>query len=392
MKSSKLKKGKAKETNVLVIAGEASGDSLGASILRRMNELETPLQMKFWGCGGHKMERENVEILYDIQQLETIGIIEAIQKIFTLKLYARKILEKAIQTNTKNAILIDYPGFNLYLSKYLKKWGIRCYMVVSPQIWAWNYKRVHKIKKYIDLVLCLYHFEVDIYKKEGIEACFIGHPLVKEIQNKKRVFRSLDHLKESGKPKIALLPGSRKSEIKKHITKILILAKRLRKKYPKAIFYITTPNSEATEYIKKYPLPAYVKLLPEKTDEVLANVDAAVACSGTVTLQCALWRTPFVLIYVTSFLSYMIAKNIIYLPYLGIINVLGGKFITKEFIQYDLKVNDLIPEVERLISDNEYRKRMIHEFDHIFKAYYRKNSISMAASVLGKKLGGGSDK
>jgi len=383
-------KNQSKDKNILIIAGEDSGDLLGASIVKELKKLNTHL--KFFGFGGQLLKAENVEILKTTEELAIIGIAEVIKNYRRLIRYMKDIVKECNMRNVKHAILVDYPGFNIKLAKLLKKHNITCYQVVSPTIWVWHYKRIFKIKRYYHSVLCLYDFEKEIYEKENVKAEFIGHPIVEKINisiaNKKNhldVLHSKFNNFKSEKS-IALLPGSRNSEINKNMPFLIELA-QVYHDYDKSInFYIAVSQENAKKISKNFQLSNYINIIEGDSHIVIQNCHSAVACSGTVTLEAALLKTPFVLIYKTSFISYQIFKRLLKLPFIGMVNILRKKFVTQEFIQKEMTIENVFIELKKIQEDNFYRKTMINEFNKINENLGNGDASLKAGNYLYKQI------
>ncbi len=283
--------------------------------------------------------------------------------------------------------MIDYPGFNLHLAKKLSKLDIQCHFIVSPQIWAWNYKRIYKIKKYVKNILCLYEFETKIYKRHNISAHFMGHPLIENIRVKTRNINNSFNKKYTQKY-ISLLPGSRRREIDRILPFILKLCKKFIEKNnnnENIQFLLPCPNDKnLIKKIKQYTAPYknLVKLMPGQVHEALSKSYAAIACSGTITLECLAWRVPFCLLYATSWPTYFIFKQLIKISHIGIVNIMAGKLVHQEFIQGNLKEKNVLPEFTKIMFDQLYRKNMLKEFEHILKRIPEEDPVKKATSII----------
>ncbi|MES0492148.1 MAG: lipid-A-disaccharide synthase [Leptospirales bacterium] len=375
--------------SVLVVAGEASGDTLGGAIIAAWKKQKSfnKKNMDFWGYGGPQMEKVGVRTIRSVDELATIGFWEGLKKYRKLKGYAHDLANMCKEAGVKHAVLIDYPGFNLYLASLLKADNIEVYLVVSPQIWAWHYSRIHKIKKFVHSVLCLYKFETAIFEKEGVNSHFIGHPVVdkiKEAQIKLKSKANKLKTKYKNRIRIAILPGSRISEIKRHLPFMLECARRFKSSHTDAEFFIPTPTDTIDDLVHTYELPEYVHVYKADSHLILQSTSAAIACSGTVTLECSLFNLPFLLIYQTSFVTYHIAKRLIQGEYIGLVNIIGKKPITKEFIQNDMKLEPVLEELDRLLTDKPYRKQMLANLREVNKNVISKNPAEKAAALLAK--------
>ncbi|MDH4261821.1 MAG: lipid-A-disaccharide synthase [Spirochaetia bacterium] len=374
--------------SILIVAGETSGDILGAAIIGQFKKLSAE-KYAFWGFGGSTMNQAGIEITKDIQELSVIGFWEAIINYRRLSNYLDKLVIEAQKKKITAAILIDYPGFNLKLAEKLSAFNIPVYQVVSPQVWAWHFSRIYKIKKFIKAVLCLYKFELNIYKEKGIPATFIGHPIVQKVNDFKHKHKiEITKIKKNLKniKKIALLPGSRTSEIKRHLPFLIDAAIQFNKKHPETIFEIPSASDHTSKLIKEYGLPEFVSVRSDAPYITLATSDSGIVCSGTATLECALFNLPFLLIYKTSWLTYFLGKRLIKLPYIGLVNILNNGFITKEFIQSDMKSKPVLNELEKINYDHMYIKNMIHAFDKVKAEVSSKNPAITAAQFFIKNL------
>jgi len=369
---------------LLIVAGEASGDNLGAAVIKSLKKKDKT-RYSFAGCGGINMKKTGVNILFDIDTMATIGFLEALQNYKKLKKIAHALVKYCLEKNIKNVILIDFPGFNLHLAKLLSKKNINSYLIVSPQIWAWHYSRIKTIKENIKAVLCLYPFELEIYQKESIQATYIGHPVLDLINHSKVSLKSkVQSLKNKFKSKkiIALLPGSRISEIKKHLSFMLNVAAKYHQHNQNTIFLLPTPTETIYNMVKEFDLPEYIHIIKEGSHLVLQSAEAAIACSGTITLECALFNLPHLIIYKTSWLTYWIGKLIVNLKYIGIVNIILKKLVTKEFIQFDMKLEPVYEELNKIMKDQKYKKIILSEFKKLQNVMGKPGAAENAASYL----------
>lgn len=391
---------------VLIVAGEESGDILGGAIVREvLNKHNRALWPQppsvakaahrppwLWGCGGQRMAAAGVEIFYPAEKLATIGFWEAAVNYRRLTKIIDQIVAQAVANGTREAWLIDFPGFNLILAKKLKAQGIACTMIVSPTVWAWKYKRVFKIRERFARVLCLYDFEPAIYEKIGVEAHYIGHPLTSETTAlQKKLAATGNPLKRDAKlrdifknktPIIAVMPGSRPAELQHHTRRILDGIRLFHKKHPDFAFVIPAANTRIHDLLSRYDLPPNTYLTEFGAPYVLDVATAAIACSGTVTLECALFNVPHLILYRSSWMSYGIFKGVVRIPYIGMVNVLAGKFIAQEFLQHRLTAFNIAVELEKLIFDRHYRNAQQGELRQIVKRLTAFEPAKKAAEIL----------
>lgn len=378
-----------REVRVLIVAGEESGDILGGAIAREVARLA---KHRLWGCGGRRMRDAGVEIAVPSEELATVGFWEAAKNYRRLSKIIDRLVAQAVETGTTEAWLIDFPGFNLLLAKKLKAKGIRCSMIVSPTVWAWKYNRVFKIRDRFERVLCLYDFEPEIYNKIGVEAHYIGHPLtVETAELKKRFAREGNPLKKipylksvfaQKKSLIAIMPGSRPAEIQQHTQRILEGVRLFQKTNPHCAFILPAANAKIHDMLSRFKLPENTYLVELSAPYVLNVASAAIACSGTVTLECALWGVPHLILYRGSWMSYAIFKRVIRIPYIGMVNVLAGRFIVQEFLQHRLTALNIAGELHRILHDAAYRETQRAELGRIARRLTAYEPARQAAKIL----------
>ena len=352
---------------ILISAGELSGDRLAAEILHELPKCTA------WGLGGPSLLAAGVTCLQTIDNLETIGFNEAISKYLAYKKLMLKIASMAAENGTKEAILVDYSGFHLRLAGYLKANGIRCFLIVSPQIWAWRYGRIKKIRANIETVLCLYKFETEIYEREQISSFFMGHPILDRVVPAKKRSDSL-----------LFLPGSRKQELSFNIPLYIEVAKLLKSKFPELSFILSVTNISYLEEVFEDKIPEFITLSSESAPSLLAGSKAAIACSGTVTMECALAQTPYAVVYKVSWLSYILAKIIGKVKYLGMVSILLGRRVAIEFINHQLKAKLIAREAEKLLYDENYRKDLLVQY-HTVRPQLGKPGAAIRAGAFLKK-------
>jgi lipid-A-disaccharide synthase len=356
---------------ILVITGEASGDLHAANLVREIQKQSSNIQ--FIGMGGQKMREAGVEIIQDINQLSVIGLTEVIARLPFLYSIFKKIKNLIQQTTFDLIILVDCPGFNLRFAKIAKKAKQKVFYYISPQLWAWHQSRVKIVKKYVDLMAVVFPFEVDFYRRFNINAKFVGHPLVEtvkpsmSIDEARKLFnpsspQSTIHDPQSKNlnPLIGLLPGSRRSEIKRMLPIMIETAELLKEQFPTMQFIMPLASSLSQNDIQPYlnSRNLNIKTISRQTYDVINACDAVMVTSGTATLETTLLNKPFVIIYKVSLLTYLIAKILIKVPFLGLCNLLAGKPIVKEFLQNDAKANLIAKEIAQILTDNSYRQTM----------------------------------
>ncbi len=344
-----------------IISGEASGDLHGSNLIKELQLLDSRSFFRCWG--GDLMEEAGATLVKHYRDLAFMGFAEVIKNLPTI-LYNIKFCKQDILAYQPDVlILIDYPGFNLRIAEWAKKNGLRVVYYISPQVWAWKENRVKKMKQCIDQMLCILPFEKDYYKnKWNWDVAYVGHPLVEVIEKKKSDVRTLA-LKISAKPQtpnpklIALLPGSRKQEIAKKLPIMLEVAKS----FPGYQFVVAQAPGLDNDFYTPFLAPYQnVSSVTNQTYDLLSVAKAALVTSGTATLETALFGVPEIVCYKGSNISYQIARRLIKIKYISLVNLIMDKWVVKELIQDDLTTANLVQELQELLT-NEERKETLHE-------------------------------
>jgi lipid-A-disaccharide synthase len=321
-----------------ILTGEASADLHASAVVKKIKEKN--VNAEFYGIGGKNLKEAGVELIYDIAELNFMGFIEVIKNIKKIKEIRKNIVEFIVKKNIKNIILVDYPGLNLHLAEKLKKLNKNIIYFISPQIWAWHESRAYKIKKYVDTMICILPFEVDFYKKYEIEAYYEGHPLVDRIHDynylaKEELF--IKHVLNPEKEILLLLPGSRKQEIDYLFNDMLISANKLAVKHNLQIVVACSQNF-SEEYFKQINRDIFFKVIKDSTYDLFKHSKFAIIKSGTSTLEAALHGLPFIVIYKTNKLNYMLGKKLVKVAYISLVNLIFNKSVVTELIQDDVNI------------------------------------------------------
>jgi len=338
--------------NILIVAGEPSGDLHGATLVKEIKNINPNIE--FYGLGGRKMLEAGVNIYEDITDSAFIGGIDIIKHIKKLKNSFDMLVDEAKWCKFDAAILIDYPSFNMRLAEKLNKKNIPIIYYISPQVWAWGKKRIKKIKILVKKMLVLFKFEEELYKKNGIDAKCVGHPILEYTQSLKTKHEILQETGLSADKKIiALLPGSRKKEIK-FILPILLETARIVNKAIPGIQFIIAKTSNLNEYdynlIKKYGFLKIVSLT-DRTYDVLKCADLAIVASGTATLETAIMDVPMAIVYKVDILTALLTKIIIRTKFIGMVNILAGKQVAPEFLQFNAKARNISNWILNMLND-----------------------------------------
>ena len=331
---------------IFICAGEASGDMYGSHLVKEIKQLYP--DAVFTGIGGERMKEAGVRTYFGLSSLAYMGVLEVLRHYIRFRNIFNSLVRAARLEKPDLAILIDYPSFNLRLAKKLNQAGVPIVYYISPQIWAWGKKRIHTIKKLVRKIIVIFNFEEAIYKKAGVDVEFVGHPLLDTARPKstRSDFLRLLGLDED-KVTIALLPGSRKKEVEHLLPVMMDTADIIHKEMPNTQFalakYSDLPARLFDSILKKHDIP--VAAADDRVHDILNAADFAIVKSGTGTLEAAIMATPMIIVYRTSFLTALVSKLTIRLPYVGMVNVMSGKKIVPEFLQYDVRPKNMADEV-----------------------------------------------
>ncbi len=343
-----------------IIAGEASGDLHGANMVKELNKLDAQAEIECWG--GDLMQAEGAKVKKHYKELAFMGIIEVIKNIRTIKKNFKLCRQHILDFNPDVVIFIDYPGFNLRMAKFVHKQNISTLYYISPTVWAWKEKRVNKVRNLIDEMYVILPFEKPFYKKHNIDVKYVGHPLVDAVEDfKSKAISRTDFLSKYDLKEekiIALLPGSRKQEIRKKLPIMLAATE----KYKQYQFVIAGAPAMDKEFYDEVIGNRKVNIIYNDTYNLLNQSYAGLITSGSATLETALFKVPQVVCYKGANLSYQIAKRIVNIKYISLVNLIQDQEIVKELIQNELTVENLQQEFEKLI-DEKSRTTMLHNYD-----------------------------
>ena len=368
---------------VLIIAGEPSGDLHASRVVNEIKKISA--DTGFYGLGGKLMSEAGVRIIHDISGLAFIGITEVLRNILVIKGVYQKVLREIDAKRPDLAILVDYPGFNLRIAKELKKRNIPVAYYISPQLWAWGEDRIRIIKDTVAKMVVFFKFEEEFYRRRGVAVEFVGHPLLESVRPTLAKEEALKRygLDPAGKT-VALLPGSRKTEVENHLPCMLEAAGRIARRVEGARFIVAKfPDLPAELYkreIEKYPLD--VKLIEGDTYNVLNAADLAIVASGTATLETAIIGTPMVIMYKTSLLTYIAFRLVAKIRNVGLVNVIAGEEVSPEFLQVAATVENISEEAVKIISSPDRIRKMKEAFSRVRSSLGSPGSYSRAASAI----------
>jgi lipid-A-disaccharide synthase len=341
----------ASKKRIMIVAGEASGDLHGGNLVQAMHKIDP--EVKFYGVGGRNLKEAGVELIADAADMAVVGLTEVVFKLgMILKVMAQ--LKASLKKDRPDLlILIDYPDFNLPLATAAKKYGIKVFYYISPQVWAWRRGRIGKIKKIVDRMAVILPFEADLYREAGVDATFVGHPLLDVVRTKyprKEALRRFDLREEV--TTVGILPGSRQSEVTRLLPVMLGAAEIIEKKISPVQFVLplaaTLDITFVSQIIARHSVP--VRLIPNEVYDVIGCTDVSMVASGTATLETALMETPMVVIYKVSALSYYVGKMVINVDHIGLVNIIAGKTVVPELIQFEASPERIATAIMDILS------------------------------------------
>ena len=322
------------------VSGEKSGDLHGANLVNEI--LRKNKDSKFRGFGGDRMKIEGVEIVKHINQLSFMGFTEVIKNLFVIKKNLDFCKYDIISFNPDAIILIDFPGFNLKIARFAKEKGIKVFYYISPKVWAWKKSRVELLKEYVDELIVIFPFEVDYFKKEDIKSHYFGNPISDEIKKETEKL-SINNSKSI----ISILPGSRRQEIKRNLPTMLDVISE----FPNYQFVIAS-TEDMYDLCKQISEEKNVKVVKNQTYSILKNSKLALVTSGTATLETAMFNVPQLVCYKTDTLTYFLAKLFIKTKWISLVNIIMEKEVVKEFIQNKMTQQNLVSEINDLLSES----------------------------------------
>lgn len=367
---------------VLIITGEASGDLHGANLARALKKADPSLAVV--GIGGGLMRSAGVELIPDVAQLDVMGLIGP-AAIKPMLQRVRRIRQVIRAEPWDLVVLIDNPGLNFHFARVAKAAGRRVLYYIAPQIWAWRPRRIKWIQRRVDHVVVILPFEADLYHRAGVRCTFVGHPLLDEVAPSydRAGLRKAFHLEEE-RPVIGLLPGSRQGEIRALLPVMLEAAGRLKARTPALQFLLaqapSVPDGLLQQYLAGSRVP--VQVVRGQASEVMAASDLLFVASGTATLQAAVVGTPMILLYATTWLTYRLAKWLIRVKWIGLVNLVAGRTIVPELIQQEATVDRLCQEASRLLQDREAYDQMTAALQGVRQALGQPGASRRAAEII----------
>lgn len=368
---------------VLIVAGEASGDLHGSSLVRELRKRSSGLEI--FGMGGDKMKREGVELIFHVDKLAFMGFFEVLKNLGFVRRVMKSMVSEAEERKPDLAVLIDYPGFNLRFASRLKNLGIPVVYYISPQVWAWGGNRVKKMQGLIDKMVVILPFEKEIYDRFDIDCEFVGHPfldVVRPVLSLEDFRRKFDLRKNQ--TTVGLLPGSRRQEVEKILPIMLESCKSLqtRAKSLKVLLGLaaTVSKDDIQNLQNAAGLP--VEIVENLTYDLMKHADLLLIASGSATLECAILGTPFMVLYKTSLWTYLVAKSLVSIPNIALANVVAGKRIVPEFIQSRAVPTRIAEEMYEILSERERYRTIQNELGKVKEKLGQAGASGRAADIV----------
>lgn len=361
-----------------LIAGEASGDLHGSHLIKAIKSIDNTSTFQFWG--GDKMAAESDGLVVHYKDVTIMGFVEVLMNLRTISNNLKLCKQQILEFKPDVVVCIDYPGFNLRIAEFCKKHQIRVVYYIAPKVWAWKENRVKKLEKFVDDLLLIFPFEVSYFKKWKVKSTYVGNPLLDELSHFKLDIQFKQKNKLDQQSIIALMPGSRKQEIKRMLP-IMIEATKSYKNHQLVI--AGAPGIDPTYYNQF--LNDRLHIVFNQTYQLLKHSDAAIVCSGTATLETALLNVPQVCGYAGSPLSYMIAKLLVSVKYISLVNLCMEKEVIKELIQNEVNAKQLQVELDKIMPGGENRERMLADYNKLQTIMGGEGASVNAAKIIYKK-------
>jgi len=373
--------------SVLLIAGEVSGDMHAAGLVRAVRA-RAPY-VKFFGIGGEALRAAGMDTIYDAREMAVMGLAEVLKRYRFFKKVFEDMVALAEDTKPDAVVLVDYPGFNLRFAERMHRMGIKVIYYICPQVWAWHRSRIAKMAEIVDRLIVIFPFEPQVFAGTSLKVDFVGHPLVDVAR--RVLAEPLRSLPWRG-TRVALLPGSRRQEIDRILPVMAKAAARLDQTQPDRFWFIVAaPSEEIAQYMEKVLTdvkrkPAHLEIIPRLTRQVLHQARAAMVASGTATIEAAFMGCPMVVVYKTSPLTYLIGRQLVKVPHIGMVNIVAGKEICPEYIQFRATPRALADGVQKLVDDAPDRAQMVEELAKVRLALGSGGASKKAAAIVMEEL------
>lgn len=362
-----------------IIAGEASGDLHASNLVAEIKKKDK--KAEFRGCGGDLMKAQGVELLKHYRTMAYMGFVEVAVNLRKVLGNIAQCKKDIIEYHPDVVILVDYPGFNLRIADFAHENGLKVVYYISPQIWAWKRRRVHKIKRSVDKMLVILPFEEEFYRRYGVDVTFVGNPLLDELAKvgtgNRSIFLRRNSLGER-REIIALLPGSRRQEVKRTLPVMIKVASH----FPDYQFVIAGISSLDKSLYKDIMGQSDVFFVENQTYELLQNSSAALVTSGTATLETALFSIPEVVCYKATGFSYRLAKWMIKVKFISLVNLIMDREVVKELIQGDMNEDNLVKELDQLLHNGKRQRKLLEDYEELKDKLGNVGASEKAAGII----------
>jgi lipid-A-disaccharide synthase len=366
---------------IYFVAGEASGDAHGAALVARLRELDPALECI--GRGGPRMAAFEGPPLRDwIAGAAVVGLWEVVTHYRFFRREFSAALDEIGSARPDAVVLIDYPGFNLRLARALRRRGDRCKIIyyISPQVWAWNRRRIPQMARYLDLMLCIFPFEAQLYNASGLRTKFVGHPMIKSLEAERGEFVRDENL-------IGLFPGSRSREVRQILPVLLETAELIGREHAGARFEIAAASADLASQIEAaLPAASHYVVNTGRATSLMQRASLGLVASGSATLEAAYFRLPFLLVYKVAWLTYLAARAVVQVPHLAMPNVLAGREIIPEYIQHRAQPAAIARSALRLLRDPDARAQLVAAFDEVIAMLSEEDASREAAAAIMAEL------
>lgn len=368
-------------SRIFLVAGESSGDIHGANLIRALHDQDPSVVCE--GLGGQRMAQAGMRLRYDLAGRAIMGFAEVVRSFPMIRRLFYETVDYLKQSRPDVLVLIDYPGFNIRLAGEAKRLGIPVVYYIAPQVWAWKPRRIHVLAERVTKVLVIFPFEERLYKEAGVDCTYVGHPL-------------LDHLTSMPVQKpltdkwlIALLPGSREQEIRRIAPVMFDVARKLRTCYPEIEWVVPCVDIEREHQVKSLAGDLPLRTTVGNSYEILASARFCLVASGTATLEAAFFGVPMIILYRVATISYLLARLLVRIEHIGMVNIIAGRGIIPEFIQHYATPEKVSPVARELIEDSDRRRQMLQDLEEVKRKLGTPGASQKAAqeilAVTGKK-------
>lgn len=370
------------KTNIMIIAGEISGDIHGAALIHEIRKLDNNIEI--FGIGGSLMKNQGAYLLYHINRMAFLGFVEVVKHIPFVKQVQAELIDMVHGRNIQTIILIDYPGFNLNLAEKLRSVDTKIIYYISPQVWAWGQNRIKKIQRLVDKMIVVFPFEKEIYQKAGVDVEHVGHPLIDIISDYNFLDRTeffktyeLDPSKEI----LLVMPGSRKQEVEKIFPESIKAADKLAGEFNMQIVVCASENI-SERFLKSLTRKRNFKIIKNRTYDLMKHAKFGIIKSGTSTLEAAIFQLPMVIVYKTGSLSYFIGKKLIKVKNIGMANILLNEQIVPELIQKSVNQKTIYDKCKEILSDVKTYSSMKEKLGAVKKKLGERGASVKAAKII----------